>query len=168
MSETPQVEREYRALVREHEYALAKHQEIKEKESEARLGESLELELKGERFALLEPPRYPEKPVLPNRLLIVALGSVFSLIGAVGATAVAENTDQTVRGRGSVQQLLGVPPLATIPYIDNGVDGWRRWVRRLMLLTVAVAAAVLAGWLVHIRVTPLDDLWFAVVGRLGL
>lgn len=44
-----------------------KYEEIRAKQMSARISENLEQENKAERFALLEPPLMPEKPIKPNR-----------------------------------------------------------------------------------------------------
>lgn len=167
LTQGPQVEREYRALTRDYENAVAKYQEIKAKEMQAQLAESLETERKGERFTLIEPPMLPEAPVKPNRLAIAFLGLVFSFAGGIGSAAVLESLDTTVRGRAAVAGLLGVPPLASIPRIETERERRRRkrrpvwWVLGLLAL---VAAAVLV---VHFVLMPLDVAWYMAMRRLG-
>ena len=79
MRNAPQVEREYRSLMRDYENALAQYQETKAKQSRADVGKQLESESKGERFTLIDPAALPEEPISPNRPAILFLGFVFSL-----------------------------------------------------------------------------------------
>jgi uncharacterized protein involved in exopolysaccharide biosynthesis len=65
--EAPQVERGLVTLMRDHDNARKKYEEIRAKEMGAKITESLEQENKAERFVLLEPPLMPEKPIKPNR-----------------------------------------------------------------------------------------------------
>jgi succinoglycan biosynthesis transport protein ExoP len=58
-SETPQVEREYLALARDHESTAAKYKEVKQNLMNARLGENLERSSRGERFSVIEPAKLP-------------------------------------------------------------------------------------------------------------
>ncbi len=168
LTQGPQVEREYRALTRDYENAVAKYQEIKAKEMQAQLAESLETERKGERFTLIEPPMLPEEPVKPNRLAIAFLGLVFSFAGGIGGAAVSESLDTTVRGRAAVADLLGAPPLASIPRIETDRERRRRnrrpvwWVLGLLVLLAAAALVV------HLFVMPLDVAWYVAMRRLGL
>lgn len=54
--EAPQVERGLVTLMRDHDNARKKYEEIRAKEMGAKITESLEQENKAERFVLLEPP----------------------------------------------------------------------------------------------------------------
>ncbi len=59
MSQAPDVEKEYRALLKDYEGAQLKYQEVRSKQMEAQLSQNLETERKGERFTLIEPPLPP-------------------------------------------------------------------------------------------------------------
>ena len=118
LSKIPQLEREFSALQRELEAARAEHQEIRKKKSGADLAAAVEEGQKGERFSILEPP-LPGKLVKPNRKAILLFSFVLALGGGIGRVAFAESLDQTVRNSTTVQEILGDPPLATIPYIGR-------------------------------------------------
>jgi uncharacterized protein involved in exopolysaccharide biosynthesis len=168
LTKGPQVEREYRDLSRDYDNALAKYREVKSKEMEAELSETLEKERKGERFSIVEPPQLPEKPKKPNRIAILFLGFVFSFAGGVGTVAVRESLDHTLHGPNSITAAVQIPPLAVISYISNSEDIRRRIRRRVLwvLGTLAVIATALA--LVHFLHRPLDVIWFSVLRRLDL
>jgi len=165
--QAPEVERVYKALTRDYENALAKYQEVTAKQMEAQMAQSLESERKGEKFTLIEPPLLPEEPAKPNRLAILFLGVVFSFAGGIGTAAVGESLDSTVRGRKGVFELLGAPPLATIPYIKTAEDLQRKR-KKLWLITSMVLSGIIAAiTLVHLFIIPLDVLWFAALRKLG-
>ncbi len=168
LTKTPQVEREYRNLMRDYENSVAKYNEITAKQMEARLAQNLETERKSERFTLIDPPMLPEEPAKPNRLALVFLGFVFSFAGGIGSVAVAESMDTTIYGRRGVIEVLGAPPLAVIPIMETGADKRRRFMKHLLillLLSTLTAAALLA---VHLYVKPLDVIWYAGLRKLGL
>ncbi len=162
----PQVEKEYRSLSRDYENALAKYQEIKAKQMEAELAETLEKENKGERFSLIEPPQLPEEPETPNRLAIMFLGFVFSMIGGIGVTATAEALDGAIHGARSVIQAVGMPPLAVIPSISNASDRRRKVLRQLMGLFLVLSIIGSTLLLVHFLFMPLDVLWYSALRRM--
>ena len=85
----PVIERDYLALNREYEAAVARYREIRSSENDARLRLQLEAE-HAEHFSLIDPPQVPESPIRPNRTLIGMVGLLFSLTGGVGAVATAE------------------------------------------------------------------------------
>ena len=168
LTETPQVEREYLALNRDHESTATKYNEIKQKLINARLGESLEKSSQGERFSVIEPPELPRAPYSPNRLVIAFAGMVFSLAGGLGAAAVAEASDQTVRGAKAVVELLQAPPLVVVPYIENQQDR-RQSMARWALVGGVIAAMIVGGAiLVHFEVLPLEVVWSNLLKHLGL
>ncbi len=168
LTQAPQVEREYRTLTRDYENALTEYQEIKAKQMDAKLAEQLEVERKGERLTLIEPPRLPEEPIKPNRLLILFLGVVFSFAGGIGTAALAESLDTTIRGTKGVAELLGAPPLAIIPYIETKADKLRRLLRRTLATAALVGSIAVAAVLIHRLVVPLDVVWLMGLQRLGL
>jgi uncharacterized protein involved in exopolysaccharide biosynthesis len=170
LSETPKVESQYRALVREQESAQRKYQELRAKEMEAQMAQSLESERKGERFTLIEPPQLPEEPVRPKRTAIVLAGLALSMAGGLGAGIGAEALDGSVRAGRQAGSFTRAPLLATIPYIENASDRARRRERHAKLKRVAwIAAGVLLVALVlfHFFVKPFDVLGFVLARRLG-
>jgi polysaccharide biosynthesis transport protein len=74
--ETPAVEADYSALQRELQSEQAKFGDVRQKLLDAQLAQNLEIEQKGERFTLIEPPLQPQEPVKPNRPAIFALGTL--------------------------------------------------------------------------------------------
>jgi succinoglycan biosynthesis transport protein ExoP len=114
----PGVERDYAALVRELQGAQLKYNEVQQKQMEATLASNLETDRKGERFTLIEPPLEAQKPVSPNRVLILLLGALLAAGTGVGIMLLLEALDTRVRGRDDIISLLKVPPLAVIPWIE--------------------------------------------------
>jgi uncharacterized protein involved in exopolysaccharide biosynthesis len=160
LAQSPQVEREYRDMLRGYENAVTKFREIRAKQLEAEVGQQLEKESKGERFTLIDPPNLPEEPVSPNRPAILMLGVVLSLGGGLGIVAVGETLDRTVRGAKAVVALLQAAPLSVIPLMENATDRLRRMrARRLAVITFVIAIVAIL-LLVHFLFTPLDVLWF--------
>jgi succinoglycan biosynthesis transport protein ExoP len=160
LEQTPQVEREYLDLTRDHEASLLRYREIRAKQMQADIGQELEKDRKGERFSLIDPPQLPEKPSSPNRPAILLLGLVLSLGGGVGSAAVLESLDDSVRGSKALSGLLKVPVLAVIPYMENNEERQRKRKIALVIVASSVATLGLAVLLVHFFFVPLDVLWF--------
>jgi uncharacterized protein involved in exopolysaccharide biosynthesis len=168
MAKEPAVERDFRELARELDSAQLKYQQIRAKQGDVQVSENLETERKGERFTMIEPPLPPEKPVSPNRILILAAGLLLSLGAGAGFVFVKDAIDPSIRGFADVRRLLSVAPLAAIPPIVTVAEQRSR--RRRMMLSwvgsVAVFATTVA--LVHLYVRPLDVLWITVSRRFGI
>ncbi len=166
IAETPRTERQYSLLVRDRENLIAKYQEIKAKLSSARIAENLEKDRKGERFSLIEPPRRPTRPFKPNRKKILAVGFLGSVAGGVGTAVITDFLTKAVYGARGVAALLGAPPLAVIPYVENAGDRRRRrWKRAGMALVILTVIAVAVAF-VHLRIVPLEVLWTTLPERL--
>lgn len=127
----PEIERQYKMLLRRYEDAVARHDEIQANLATARMSSQLETEQLGEKFTPIDPPRIPKDPASPNRIGILALGTVLAGALAIGALALAEVSDGSVRNPRDIQELLGVPPLATIPLVETRSDRRKRFLRIL-------------------------------------
>lgn len=166
--ETPQVEREYLDLTRDHETSVARYREIKTKQAQAQISQELEKDRKGERFSLIDPPQVPERPSSPNRPVILLLGVVLSMAGGVTSAAVFESVDHSVRDPSALVALLEVPLLAVIPYMQTREEKVRkRWIARMSAVAL-IAALVAALLLVHFLWLPLDVLWFKTLRKLEM
>jgi polysaccharide biosynthesis transport protein len=168
MAQSPDVERQYREMTRELEAAQLKYQEILSKQTEAQVAQNLEAERKGEKFTMIEPPLLPEKPISPNRVLIVIAGLVAAVCLGVGAVVAQEALDGSVRGPADIRQLLQIPALASIPVIVTTADRARH--KRFLLFSSSggLAALVLIALCVHLFVRPLDVVWLSLWRRFGV
>ncbi|MEE2729384.1 MAG: Wzz/FepE/Etk N-terminal domain-containing protein [Pseudomonadota bacterium] len=165
--QAPTVEREYRSLSRDYENTTRKYQELKAKQLEAGLAKSLEDESKGERFTLIEPPLMPEKPVRPNRMLIVMAGFILAAASAVGMLFILEKLDRTLRSPNAVSRHLGRAPLAVIPHIITYSEAKAVKRGRLYLAGGLVMAGMMLATAIHLAWMPLDVLWYAALRKLG-
>ncbi|HEV2703520.1 MAG TPA: hypothetical protein VGV09_17980 [Steroidobacteraceae bacterium] len=165
---SPEVEREYHDLTRDLDNARLRYQEIRTKQGEARVAQSLESDRQGERFNLIDPPLPPEEPISPNRQLIVLAGLVLSLAIALAVAMLREVLDTTIHSRDELLQLVGVAPLALIPHIATDGDARGQRKRFRLALGSAAGTACVAMALVHLFYRPLDVIFFSIVQRLGM
>lgn len=166
VSQSPEVEREYLELARDLDSSRGRFRELRDKQMQAQVAEELERGRKAERFTLIEPPIFPEKPYRPNRSLILMMGVMLALAGGIGAAALRETIDQTVHSARDVIRVMQVPMLAVLPALPSPVLLRRRSRLRWIvaggaLLLVAVA---LAGF--HNFVMPIDVAWYGLLRRL--
>jgi uncharacterized protein involved in exopolysaccharide biosynthesis len=165
--QTPQVERELQALSRDHENAIRKYQELKDKELGAKFAESQEAERKAERFSILEAPVLPDKPVKPDRKKLLATGTILALAGTGGGFLLVESFDQTLRGPQSLAKILGQSPLVRIPYVETRGEIRRRRRQLVYVLLMLLILILLAASAVHVLYMPLDQLWLKLLTRFG-
>jgi polysaccharide biosynthesis transport protein len=169
VTETPLIQKEYQELTQDYEVSKATYEDLRTKLADAEIGKNLEIDRKGERFTLIEPPLVPEEPASPNRPLVMTLGVVLSLLLAVGVAALLEALDATVRGRRDLASLVaGIPPLAIIPDIELERSAPQVWMRRAIMTGVCLALVIAGALAVNFFYEPLDVLWFVVLRHLGL
>lgn len=167
LTDTPQVERQYQAMQREHEVAVNEYNKIKAKQREAELAEQLEVRSKGERYSLVSAAALPDSAYKPKRGLIALFGVVIAFAGGVGTAVLTEALDRTVRGAKALLTLLNAPVLGVIPYIDNQSDRNRRRRRRLVYALTAVVAIMTGGLAINMQFSSFGALWSTVLDRFG-
>jgi hypothetical protein len=167
VSQSPEVEREYLGLTRDLETSRGRFRELRDKQMQAQVAEQLERSRKAERFTLIEPPIFPERPVRPNRPLILLLGLVLAMVGAGTAVALREALDRTVGGARDVVRVLQVPVLAIVPTPPLAVSTQRRRRLAALALLVLVLAGALAAAGVHFLLMPLDVAWYGLLRRIA-
>ena len=168
LSAAPEVERQYRQLVRDYENAQTKYQEVRLKQREAESSQNLETERKGERFTLIEPPMPPEEPISPNRPVLLLLGLVASIALSLAAVFGLDALDPSVRGAWDLTRLVEVAPLTSIPRILTQEEQATTAPRPRYRLIAGVSAALLFLLSIHFFVRPLDVILSAVLRRIGL
>ena len=167
VSQAPEVEREYLELVRDQDSSRARFRELRDKSLQAQVAEQLERSRKAERFTVIEPPIFPERPNRPNRQLIMMMGVVLALVGALVAVVLRQALDQTVGSARDVMRILQVPVLAMVPALPLPVSTERRhriWVFGALggLVMAGMAAAAFHNfWM------PLDVAWYVLLRRVG-
>jgi polysaccharide chain length determinant protein (PEP-CTERM system associated) len=155
---------EYRALQREYDSAVSDYGILRRKQLTADMGASLELNEKGERFTLIEPPRRPAGAESPNRKLIAAGGLMGSFGIGSGLLLLMALLDRTVAGPRALEKLAGAPPLIVVPTMRTRADRQRAWAGWL----AALAAAAAALWAVDAYLLPLQPLIDGLLARVGV
>jgi hypothetical protein len=135
---------------------------------DARVAHGLEKEQLAERFSIIDAARLPEKPSSPNIPAMLLIGLVLGMGSGVGAAALKESTDDTVRTPEALARATSFPVLAGIPEIVTGEDVARQKKLRKLLLAGAAVAFVLFVVLFHFVVMDLDVLWAKLMRRLPL
>ena len=155
---TPQVERDLKGLTRDYENAIAEYDEIRAKQQQAEMAESLETQQKAERFVLLEAPLVPSVPVWPEKPKLYVMAFAAAVAGGGGMAFLAELLDASIRGPTALMSILQRHPIATIPIIETAADRRRTRQRRLLLLLGACLLLISALVMTHFFFQRLDIL----------
>ena len=163
--QSPQVEKELFGLMRDYENAKSKYEEVKSKQINAKIAENLEQDNKAERFSMLEPPIFPDKPIKPNREKIAALGFFAGIAAAVALVALLETMDKTVRGSEALMAIIRMRPLVVIPYITTESELKRKKNITRYVLVAFLVTIVLIMLIIHFLFIPLDLLLAKILAR---
>jgi len=166
LAESPIIEKDYVALNLELDNARAKYRDVKAREMEAMLAQNMESDRKGERLTLIEPPLPPEQPASPDRPLLILSGFFLSFFGGGIAIVLAEAADESIRTRRSFEDLIALPTMGLIPFIETDVDVQKRRKKLCVAGAAAVAALILVATIVHLVIIPIDVLWYSALRRL--
>ena len=160
ISMAPRVEQEYDDLERDLTNLRSKYQELRDKELQAKIAQNLEEGQMGERFSVIEPPTLPEQPTSPKRLRLMFIAAIVS--GAIGTAVilVLEQLQPVLWGVNSLSAVLGMSPMASIPYIELPGDTEQRRKRRIFFGSVIVVALVLILATVHLLLMDLQLVLF--------
>lgn len=164
---TPQVEAEYSSLLMEKRNTQIKYDDLISKSMEAKIAQGLEQNQKGERFTLIDPPMFPEKPFKPKRLLIVLIGVILSVGAAIGIVSLQELTDTSFRKTERLSGLEGFPVLGTIPDILTQAEIAAKK-RKTRLWSATVLVIMIAGIVVfHFFIMDLNVFWAKVMRKMA-
>lgn len=163
LMKAPLVEKEYTDLVQELDNNNQRYQAVSAREMEAQIAQQLELEKKGERFTLIDPPQEALEPVSPNRIAILFLGMVLAIAVGFGTVALIEIIGSTISSEKTITNILGVAPLASIPYLQSQRESQAKSKQRKTLLIVIMVVFLIAVALFHFFFMPLDVFWYKLL-----
>ncbi|MFZ3057427.1 MAG: GNVR domain-containing protein, partial [Smithella sp.] len=165
---SPRVEEGYKNLLVERNNTQLKYDDLMKKFMEARVAHGLEKGQMGERFTLIDPARLPEKPVKPNRPVVLLIGLLLGIGAGVGTASLQETTDKSTRTSEDLATNFPFPVLSEIPEIITLQDERRRKRRFKIIAGVVILSLVIVVMIVHFLVMDLDVLWARLSRYLAL
>lgn len=155
LEQTPLIEQEYAALLRDYQNAHAKHMEVMNKLLESRIAEGMEESQKAEKFTLIDPASFPEKPIQPDRLLISLAGLFLGLAAGIGWVAAQDHLDHSIKDSNDLAWLIHVPVLGSISKFYSPEELERAKKKRYLIAISTTLSLVLILLAVHLFVTDL-------------
>ena len=152
-------------LLRDYENAKVAYAEMKAKQDNSKVAKNIEMENKGERFVLIESPVYPEKPVKPNRIMIILGGFLGAIASSIALALLLEALDKRLRGAGVLASAMKMQPIAVIPYITNQAEIKRKKYMVYFTLLSVLIASLLILLLIHVFFMPLDEFAAKIIAR---
>ena len=142
LNQEPIREQQLADLTRGYDQSKANYDDLLKKKNESAMATSMELLQQGERFTIMDPASFPEKPEFPNRLKFCGMGLGIGLALGVIVAGAFEFMDDRVHSEKELKRLLPPMILAEIPAIVSVADEHRR--KRQFWLGWATAGLVFA------------------------
>lgn len=130
MGKLPQREQELISLTRDYDNIKTSYDGLLKKRLESRISEKLEEKQKGEQFQIMEPANLPTAPFKPERLKLLGLALLASLVIGAGGSIVLEMMNPTLQGSKEFKSFFDTPILACLPVIEDDRSRHRGAVRR--------------------------------------
>jgi len=147
LNQEPIREQQLADLTRGYDQSKANYDDLLKKKNESKMATSMELLQQGERFRVVDPPSFPQKPEFPNRLKFCGMGLGFGLALGVVIAGTFEFMDGRLHNAKEIRKLLPAEVIGEIPAIVNASDA-RRAQRKIWLGWVTAAlvfATILVG-----------------------
>ncbi len=147
IAKTPVREAEWSALTRDYEQLNLYYQRLVTQGLHAESALSLEKQLKGSQFEVIDPAHFPEKPFKPDFLIIMLL-AVGGGLGVGGALAFGlEFLSTSFKDPQDLESYLGLPIICAVPDIYTRQESFKRKMWQLawyVVLFLAVGGIILA------------------------
>jgi len=144
----PQREQELVSLTRDYGNIKSSYEDLLKKKLQADISGNLEGKEEGEQFLVLEPANLPTQPVKPDRLRVLVLALMASIVIGAGGAIGLELLDPTLRGSRDFKSFFDLPVLACLPVIQDGQYKRRMSVRRAAV--VGGLVSIMGAYLVFL------------------
>jgi hypothetical protein len=141
----PQVEEDMVDVLRENVDLNKQVDAMKQKLNDSNLSLSAEIKQKGAQFVVVDEANLPEAPTKPQKYAIVAMGTLFSLLGGVAIGFVTDIANQKMWTSSDIEALLGATVLVEIPEIVTSSDTMLARKKKFRHLASVVAFAAVYG-----------------------
>jgi polysaccharide chain length determinant protein (PEP-CTERM system associated) len=141
----PARESELAELTRDYQTLQNVYASLLTRREDSKMAADLERRQVGEQFRILDPPRLPEKPFSPNRILLNAIGALLGLGLGVALAGLREYRDTSLHTEADVVTTLAIPVLALIPAMVTDAERRSRRRRRLFYYGAAAAALLMSA-----------------------
>lgn len=168
IAQTPDTETQLNALSRRQLELENQYSVIIRKRADAETGEKLEVNQQAERFEVIENALASDEPVSPNRPQILALGSGFAIVLAVGLALFLELMNPAMRSAAQMERKLELRPVATIPYIRTEREKNRTRVGFVALFILIAIALPLTLFAIDTYYHPIQLLAEKMLDRTGI
>lgn len=150
LNQEPVREQQLSDLTRGYDQSKANYDDLLKKKNESKMATSMELLQQGERFRIVDPPSYPQKPESPNRLKLCGIGIAVGLVLGLIVAGTFEKLDDRLHDVKEIKKMLPMEVIGEIPAIMNESDlqnakrqAWMGWATAaIVIVTIMAGSAV--------------------------
>jgi polysaccharide biosynthesis transport protein len=148
LNQEPIREQQLADLTRGYDQSKANYDELLKKKNESKMATSMELLQQGERFQVVDPPSYPQKPQFPNRLKFCGMGLGAGLALGVLVAGLFEFLDDRLHTAKEIRKMLPAEVIGEIPAIVSPSGEriakrriWIGWATAAVVFTIILAGS---------------------------
>lgn len=147
MKTQPQIEAEFAQLNRDYDITKKNYEQLVSRRESAELTGDLDAAGSVADFRLIDPPRASNKPVAPNRLLLLPLGLVAALAAGLGIAFVMSQLRPVFFEGQTLREVTGLPLIGTVTQVPSEArqKKERASLRRFLLATAGLVVAYGVG-----------------------
>jgi polysaccharide chain length determinant protein (PEP-CTERM system associated) len=153
LNQEPVREQQLADLTRGYEQSKSNYDDLLKKKNESKMATSMELLQQGERFRVVDPPSFPQKPDFPNRLKFCGIGLGVGLVLGTLVVFASEKLDRRVHDEAELKDLLAVSVISEIPDIIGPADQqrvhrrqWLGWAMATVVFGIVLAGSAFSYW----------------------
>lgn len=144
----PQIESEFSQLNRDYGIVKKNYDELVQRRESASITEGMSAVSGVADFRLIDPPRASNKPVAPNRLVLLPLALVVSLGCGIAASFLASHLRPTFSDAKSLSEAVGLPLLGVVS--RQLTVSYKAKQRKSLIRVGAATGALLAAYVISI------------------
>ena len=148
LNQEPIREQQLAELTRGYDQSKATYDDLLKRKNESAMATSMELLQQGERFRIVDPPSFPQRPEFPNRLKFCGMGLAIGLALGVVVAGAFEMMDDRLYSEKEIKKLLPADIIAEIPAIVTAADFeddrrklWLGWASAAVVFAVILAGS---------------------------
>ena len=150
MKTAPQIEAEFAQLNRDYDINKKNYNDLVSRRESAALSGDLDSVSGVADFRLIDPPRASQKPVAPNRLLLLPMALVAGLAAGLGVAFAMSQLRAVFHDPQSLVARVGLPILGVVTLVvnDAAVRTQKRQLQKFIGATVALVIAFAIGMVI--------------------
>ena len=151
LNQEPIREQQLADLTRGYDQSKSNYDDLLKKKNDSAMATSMVVQQRGERFQVIDPPSFPQKPDFPNRLKFCGMGLGIGLALGAAVAGAFEFMDDRMYDEKQLKKLLPAEVIAEIPAIVNLADQqsatlkvWLGWATAAVVFVTILAGSAIS------------------------